>query len=385
MLADGQTVTVSGSGFVPGESVGIVQCSQEAARVDRGGESAGVDACDIAPFTALEADDLGAVTGTYAVQRQLTTAWTGTIDCAERPGRCIVVIGSVTDYDRSGGFAVSFATDGLAPLAVPGLSVSPVADLADGDTVLVTGAGFPAGAMVHLSLCALDPSTCWGIGAPGGEPTGGSGEPPAPLVTDGAGAFERSAAIWRYLPGPEPGTYVDCALSPCAVRATVAEPAPGSGTSEAEAALPAPVRVAFQGGGEGPRPATIAVSPTEGVAVGDTVVVTGAGFGPGEQVSVLQCATRGPVDASPWLCEGVSSALVEVADDGGFETSVEVVALPASGPSVCDERGCRETRGDTPVDCTDGVWTCDIRVHVDGRGDGRPPFEPSPVALVVGG
>ena len=383
-LADGQTVTVTGSGFVPGEAVGIVQCSLEAARPDRGGEGAGVDACDIAPFTALEADDLGAVTGTYAVQRALTTAWTGTVDCAERPGRCIVVIGSVSDYDRSGGFGVSFATDGLAPLAVPGLSVSPAEDLADGDTVLITGSGLPPDAMVHLSLCSLDPSTCWGIGAPGGEPSGGSGEAPAPLVTDGAGGFEVPAAVWRHLPGPEPGTYVDCALSPCVVRATVAGPAPGGGTAEATAA-PAPVRLGFRGGGEGPRPGSIAVSPTEGVEVGDTVVVTGAGFSPGEQVSVVQCATRGPVGVSPELCEGISLALVEVAGDGGFEASVEVVALRAPGGSVCDESGCRETQGDTPVDCTDGFWRCDIRVHVDGPVDGRPPFEPSPVELVVGG
>ena len=384
MLVDGQTVSVTGTGFVPGEAVGIVQCTAEAARVDRGGEAAGVDACDLTPYTALEADDLGGVTGTYAVQRTLTTSWTGTIDCAERPGRCIVVIGSVSDYDRSGGFGVSFATEGLAPLDVPVLSVSPSEDLADGDIVLVTGSRFPAGAMVSLSLCSLDPSTCWTIGAEEGEPTGVGRMAPTQAVSDGAGGFEVTGALWRYLPGPDPGTYVDCALSPCAVRATVADAAPGSGT-EVTAALPAPVRVGFRGGGDGPTPASIAVSPTEGVAVGDVVTVSGAGFRPGEQVLVMQCAVPEGEGAFPGVCEGISQALVPVADDGAFQVAVETVPLRSPVGSVCDESGCGETSGDDLVDCADGTWTCDIRVHVDDLGGGRPPFLPSPVELVIAG
>ena len=384
-LADGQTVTVTGSGFVPGEAVGIVQCSLEAARPDRGGEGAGVDACDIAPFTALEADDLGAVTGTYAVQRALTTAWTGTVDCAERPGRCIVVIGSVSDYDRSGGFGVSFATEGLAPVAVPTLAVSPAEDLADGDTVTVTGSGFPAGSTASLSLCSLDPSTCWAIGPQGGEPSG-SGAPPPGALADDAGSFEVSAAVWRHLPGPEPGTYVDCALSPCVVRATSAERLDEAGTIEVEATIPAPVRLGFRGGGGGPTPATIAVSPTEGVSVGDVVTVTGAGFRPAEEVVVLQCVTERAAGDLIDTCAEISEATITVDGAGRFEVSVETVAMRMSRPAVCDETGdCEAPDGDDVVDCTDDTLTCDIRARVDGAGDGRPPFLPSPVVLVVEG
>ena len=57
-LRDGDTVTASGPGFVPGEQVGIVQCAREA-----GGEAreqrAGIDACTIGTVQYADADDDG--------------------------------------------------------------------------------------------------------------------------------------------------------------------------------------------------------------------------------------------------------------------------------------------------------------------------------------
>lgn len=156
-LVDGQEVTVSGSGFPPGADLGVIMCTSEAA-------FAGIQACDI--NTALSslkgfpvtADAQGNVTTPYRVSTRIsvpagdpltsaaatpptsiiqddgsvtigaTAAPSSTIDCTTGdidpdvwpsvippsptvdPGgfTCIVAVGMVSDYDKSGGAAVAF-------------------------------------------------------------------------------------------------------------------------------------------------------------------------------------------------------------------------------------------------------------------------------------
>ena len=99
------------------------------------------------------------------MQRILTTPATGTVDCALEAERCIVAMGAISDYDRSGGFGVTFAGGG-EPIDIPTLSVAPADGLADGDVVHVEGDGFEPNAPVTLSVCSIDPAGCWSTGEP---------------------------------------------------------------------------------------------------------------------------------------------------------------------------------------------------------------------------
>ena len=105
-LTDGQLVTVTGGGFVPGESVGIVQCAEAAA--DQPGNA--IDSCDISRYTPATASSDGVATGTYNVDQILTTPRTGTVDCLAEAGRCVVAMGALDDYDRSGVHQILFGT-----------------------------------------------------------------------------------------------------------------------------------------------------------------------------------------------------------------------------------------------------------------------------------
>lgn len=382
-LTDVQAVDVTGEGFDPGESVGVVQCAVEAARLDRGGEAAGIDACDIAPYTALTADQNGFIGGSYKVQRALTTAWTGTIDCAERPGRCILAAGALSDYDRSGGFPIAFATGGLQPLQVPSLVVTPADELVDGDVVRITGAGFPTGSAVSLELCSLDPASCWNIGESQGEPPDQDGNggwvsygPAVGAVADGAGTFDVVTEVWRYFPGPTVGTYVDCATSPCAIRArAMAEEGADSTVSSP------PARLRFVAGGEPPSPAALSVAPREDVATGDRFTVAGSGFVPGSFLLVTHCATPSMGDGPPITCAGVDHAPPEIGEDGTFELSADLPPLEAWGSTECDGNGPCAAETAEAIDCADDAWRCDIRVEAGPRTEGPPSFPPTPVPL----
>jgi hypothetical protein len=387
-LREGDAITVRGEGFVPGESVGIVQCAIEAAQPDRGGVGAGVDACNIGRFEQVTADGDGVATGTFRVYRALSTSVAGTVDCASAPERCIVAMGALSDYDRSGGTAISFDPEGLAPLQLPTLEVIPAEGLADGDTVTVAGSGFRPGDVVHLQLCSLDPSTCWMVG----EPIEVS-EPGCPecswwehgLRADAGGDLAGDVQVWRYLPGA-PGSYVDCAVSICVLRASGPE----------LSAPPAPL--AFDGGGEPPGAPVLAVTPSQGVAAGDEVEVLGAGFEPGSDAYLQLCATgadagRGPDGATyPEVCYsldggyrggffGIGGRAPEpprVGDDGTFRVEAR---LPVLGPTGrCLDPQCNEV-DERPVDCTSGEWVCDVRAEAGWEPAGRPAFLPAPVVL----
>src|SRR3546814_11455603 len=73
--ADGDTVTVTGTGFVPGERVGIVQCARAAAGATREARG-GVDGCRVGGVQYDDADASGATPGTSVVPRNHNTTHT---------------------------------------------------------------------------------------------------------------------------------------------------------------------------------------------------------------------------------------------------------------------------------------------------------------------
>lgn len=137
-LNEGDTVTVSASGFKPGANLSIVECTNDAA-------TEGIDACDIGTSSFLNgqnltADAQGRVTATYRISRHISTGSHGDIDCAkgnvdpdaydkalaEDPSRavaqqagyftCIVVVADIADYSQSGADPIAFAGASFKPL-----------------------------------------------------------------------------------------------------------------------------------------------------------------------------------------------------------------------------------------------------------------------------
>lgn len=372
-LHDGDEVTVSASGFVPGESVGLVQCAAEA-----GGPTpearGGVDGCYIGQYTNLTADDQGTATGTYRVHRILTTPLTGTVDCAAQADRCMVAMGAIADYDRSGGHPIEFATD-VAQAVLPTAAVVPSEELADGQSVHVMADGLTADEVVSIEICSSDPLACWGTGQSiqvDGEDGGGES---LGLRSDGDGRLEGDLLVWRFLPGGEPGTYVDCAVSRCSLRLS------GS-------VAPAPVPLHFRGDEPAPTAPSFGADRTTGLAPGDEVVLAGAGFAPGARLLISICAVS-VAEAQAGFdgyqgCSGSMREPIVVDDAGSFASSFEIPD-PGATPyqeSCGDDGSCTTTVGGEPIRC-DGVTTrCVLQVDEgDPRGragtDIGPPIFPA--------
>jgi hypothetical protein len=378
-LHDGDEVEVSSPGFEPGERVGIVQCAKEA-----GGDSpevrGGVDGCNIGNVQYADADDQGVATGSIAVRRVLTTPLTGTVDCAAEANRCIVAMGALSDYDRSGGHGVEFAPGG-PPIELPTVTVTPAEGLADGDVVHVVANGLTPNSVSGLTVCSSDPAACWQTGEPieaafeeGGDTYMGV---QWGLQVDDAGHLEGDVPVWRFLPGPEPGTYADCAVSRCSLRL------------DGELAPPT-VPLHFTAGGEGPVAPGLSVEPADGLATGDEVVVRGKGYRPRSEVMVSLCAA--PVGAAPggWVnCTTSGDQGLRVESDGSFQVDFEVPELAPVEDMGCAEPGqCGTT---TMVGTSqggsarcDGIsYDCYITadVYTYETDDIRPVFPGAPVLV----
>jgi hypothetical protein len=152
-LVDGQIVTALGKGFHPGERVGAVVCLAEAALE-------GVAACDLGTnggfdhVTYAEASNEGFVHVDVAVPAMIVTPFSGPVDCRSGPERCLVALGAVSDYDRSGGAAIGFAEQ--PPFPEPIFTVSaPGPYLPDHVVdVVVTGMMWPR--EIEVQLCRGD-------------------------------------------------------------------------------------------------------------------------------------------------------------------------------------------------------------------------------------
>jgi len=95
----------------------------------------------------------------------------------------------------------------FSPPCTPTLSASPSIDLADGQTIAVSGAGFPPFTQIGLAECAataVNPSNCDLSNI-------------QIVLSDGTGAFSTSFTVDRII--SVNGTNTDCALSPCLLGA----------------------------------------------------------------------------------------------------------------------------------------------------------------------
>lgn len=143
-LADGDTVTLTVREDPGGELVAH-QCASEALDPGRGGEA----------WCARTEHYLRSPAGSpgleLPVSRTLTTS-RGPVDCAERPGRCVVLVRS-TASGRHGARWSGGLSFRAAPLAsgAPHLEVDGRAR--NGGAVTVTGSGYPAGDELLVRQC----------------------------------------------------------------------------------------------------------------------------------------------------------------------------------------------------------------------------------------
>jgi hypothetical protein len=257
-LADGQEVTVTGTGFVPAEQVGLVMCVRQPE-----GVNAGQGGCDLTLVSYAVAGADGTVTATFTVRRVITTEVNGTVDCAEAPNRCSIGMGAIENYDRSGGTTVSFDPS-IPPLPAPTFAVEPSTGVVHGQVVHVSGDGFFSD--VYLGQCTADGMWCAGIGT----------------VPELDGHVESDVTVWRYLPGPS-WMPVDCAASPGACVLTASPMTNGS-------ADPNTVPLTFDASGGGrPLPSISAVPTGSTPPDGASVTIVGQGF-QGSSYLVLVCS-----------------------------------------------------------------------------------------------
>ena len=147
-LADGDTVTVTGSGFRPGDWADASLCAGD------------VDSGNCIWLNGFgDVDDAGNVTLTVRVFATFDRPAGGQVDCRDAEATCTLVVSSGNvGSPRAGRATLAFDPD--APLLpAPTIEVSKSSDLPDDATVTVTGADFTPGGWVTIEQCVIDDAT----------------------------------------------------------------------------------------------------------------------------------------------------------------------------------------------------------------------------------
>lgn len=200
--------------------------------------------------------------------------------------------------------AASIVVDPTATVARPAVTVDPAADLADRDTVEISGSGFDADSFVEFYQCTL--LSCSPRSAYSEANSSGTLRYPAQLT------------VQRQV-----GT-VDCAEQVCFVL--------GLTYGNSDALTGALLR--FDPDTPPMPPATIEASPTEGLLHNQLITVSGSGFAAGEFVRAIQCV----VDADGLEVDCASSHY-EVTSAAGV-LSMEVAARRRVGEADCASASC---------------------------------------------
>jgi hypothetical protein len=190
-LADRQFVSVSASGFEPGEGVYSGQCA-----------AGSVNASTCGSFRILTADATGSIAYSFRVRRVVGLPPT---DCQDAPGDCIVFAAAVEDVFESNTVPLEFDPN-APPVPPPTITVVPSTGLLDGEAVAISGRGFTPGEQVALVECRNGPA----------DDTGGNCDVSATLEyasVDAAGEVHTTFTVRRHLATHNFGD-VDCATDP---------------------------------------------------------------------------------------------------------------------------------------------------------------------------
>lgn len=307
-VSEGSVVRITGGGFEPRERVGAVMCTSEA---DTG--HAGVDACQLGEtfewVTYGYADAEGIVSLRVPLRRFVDSPKYGRVDCVSGPERCLVAVGAVADYDRSGGAYVQFA--GAPDFPTPTVSVAPTQGLADGQAVQVMARAMVPGRTYLVEQCATD-DRCVPLayGRPGDD-----------------GSVTTSVIVQRELAATGAGP-VDCAMG-CELRVGYVGPEGGSSVP-----LPAPVAITFDPSAPPVTVAPTTVPPT--TSLPSTVPPTGSSRSPSTVVpstTPSTGSTEPPPSTTPTTTTGPPTTDSPTTAPGSPTTEEPTTpSTPSTGP-----------------------------------------------------
>ena len=315
-LADGQQITVSGTGFGAKTEFLIVECPA--------GDTNALD-CDPGTGAAVKTDATGSFSTPFTAVRTIEGFDTGTtIDCATADACDLTAL----DENLTAVAETPIAFDDVA-IVPPTVSAVPSTGLLNDQKITVSGTNFTPNAPVSLSECAgtTGEESCGlvsiggsgsgggtgghkvaGKGGGGGE--GGFGE----TVADASGSFSTSLEVIRMVDGIEGP--VDCAQPPgCQIIASN-----GAGTIQASVAISFADVVIV--------PPVMTATPSTGLEDGQTITVTGRGFSSRDELVVSECAA-GSTDGSECVAEdGLGNAVeVEANRHGRFTITFNVARI----------------------------------------------------------
>lgn len=101
-LQAGTPVQVRASRLAAADGAIIAMCAAEADTADRG-----VAACDLAHRSLVPVRH-GRVSRFFRVSRSITLKQGRQVECASRPGRCVLMVAAAENYDRSGFAPLTF-------------------------------------------------------------------------------------------------------------------------------------------------------------------------------------------------------------------------------------------------------------------------------------
>jgi hypothetical protein len=135
-LTSNQSVTITGSGFLPNEASLVALECVATAKTTAG--------CNVSPVNSLVVNATGDFTSTLSV----TTGTIGNGSCGttESNSTCLIAIESQTTSTFIAHAAISFASG-------PGVAVTPSTNLTNDKTILITGAGFSPSEPVYALEC----------------------------------------------------------------------------------------------------------------------------------------------------------------------------------------------------------------------------------------
>ena len=257
-LTDGQKISVTGTGFPPETTMGIVEC--QAGATDQ-------STCDMDTLDPVETDGSGSLSLTEPVFRVITVG-ASSIDCAL--DACVLGAADENDASIVGDTAISFADVTIVP---PTVSAVPSTGLLDEQKITVSGTGFSPNAPVFIAECQSPPNEA-------------NCDFTTAVLTpvDASGDFSLSYRVTRVIEPEE--SPIDCAQSgACEISATnEIETSQTAGTPVAFADVPIKTPV-------------LTATPSANLDDGQEITITGKNFRPREYFALSECVA-GATDAS---------------------------------------------------------------------------------------
>jgi hypothetical protein len=351
-LADGQPVTVTGSGFKPNISVGSAECSAAVST------SRNTSDCDLSTSRTGNSDGSGGASFVLRLKRTIQTQ-NGTVDCATAASPCVVGMADLSDFTTSSGMTITFDPN-APPLPPPVVAANPSSGLVDRQQVAVNASGFIPGENVLVQECAAsDLAKCaaglFGVGGGTADPTGAIA----------VGITVRRAIYVD-------GTRLDCAS---AVGACVV-------TAQAAGGPLGRTNLGFDGSKPLPPPPAITVTPSTGLADRQIVRVSGSGFTPSNPVVMTQCKAGATLVSGDCSISVYRQAVTSA--DGTFSATLEVRTHvdtfgPNGQPSTLDCSVSASTCVVNALDESDFPTNASAPISFDPNASPLPP----PSATVI--